>query len=61
MLNSRRFIAGTQFRWKGLDHEIKLVLPGDRVNIQDTSTLVLSTIPVGELLAALFKGELALY
>lgn len=60
MLSARRFVVGTRFRWQGNDFDVKMLLPDNRVNIQSTDTLALSTISVQELVGALFNGELVL-
>jgi hypothetical protein len=57
-MSTYRFSTGNRFRWRGVTYEVKRLLPGEQINIEDIFTGATSVIDVSMLVQALFGGEL---
>jgi putative transposase len=57
-MSTERFVSGTRFRWQNNTYEIKRLLPGNRVNIDDIFTGEVRTELLSTLVTALFAGDL---
>lgn len=57
-MTTYRFSTGNRFRWKSITYEVKRLLPGEQVNIEDIFTGATLVIDLPVLVQALFAGEL---
>lgn len=57
-MSIQRFSTGKQFVWLGLIFEVKRLLPGGQISIENILTAEVSVVPFIDLAQALFAGEL---
>jgi putative transposase len=57
-VSTERFSTGKQFHWQGATYEVKRLLPGSDLNVANMCSGEMRTVPVGQLVEALFADEL---
>lgn len=57
-MSAHRFSVGTQFQWQDKLYEVKRLLAGSRVNLQEMASGETQTLPFATLLRALFANEI---
>ena len=57
-MTAERFVSGKRFNWQGSPFEVKRLLPGNGLNIENISTGAVQIVELSKLVNALFRGEL---
>lgn len=57
-MSAQRFASGKQIVWRGTVFEIKRLLPGSQVSLENILSGVIVTADIRELVADLYKGEM---
>jgi len=57
-MSIQHFSSGTQFFWQGTSYDVLMLLPDQKINIEDILTGARLVVEMSVLVTALFKGEL---
>jgi len=57
-MSAQRFAAGKRFHWRDTAYEVRRLLPGGKLSIEDVLTGDAVVVELSALVEALFDGEL---